>query len=128
MTTLITGVFGGSVEPETGDILLGLTGKQSEKPYSLQIHRGVVAALIGILVGLIKRSTEKHGPTQDLQTLALTGTQQFKDPHGYSHIILILEDTLYFPIALDKTSLAGLQTALSTIEQTGNVRPQASAH
>ena len=119
--TLINAVVAADVEGKTGDIILHLKGN-SEKPYGMQLRRGCVSTLIVTLVGLMQKSREKFGDPTDFQPATLTGVQQYRDPHGNSHLILLLDHGLPIPLALDEKSVADLQDALVKLRESGKLR------
>lgn len=119
--TLINALVAADVEGKTGDIILHLKG-DSPKPYAMQLRRGCVSTLIVALVGLMQKSREKFGDPTDFQPATLTGVQQYRDPHGNSHLILLLDHGFPVPLALDETSVAGLQDALVKLRESGKLR------
>ena len=121
MTTLIHAVLEADIDEKTGDILLNLKGN-SEKPYGIQLRRGCVSTLILTLVGLMQKSRKQFGDPTEFQPVTLTGVQQYRDPHGHSHLMLLLENGLTIPLALDENSAAGLQTALAQVMDSGKLR------
>lgn len=127
MVTKVNAVTGMNVDSVAGDIVLVLQG-ESPQPYAIQIARSCVSALVAALVGQVKRSREKFGDNPDAQYLTLTGVRQTRDPFGYSHLELMLDNALPFPLALDKKSAEGLQTALSKLQESGKLRDSPLAH
>ena len=121
MATIISGLVAANVEEKTGDIILNLQGN-SPKPYGMQLRRGCVPNLILALVGLMQKSREKFGDLTDFQQATLTGVQQYRDPHGNSHLILLLEHGLPIPLALDEKSVGDLQDALVKLRESGKLR------
>ena len=126
MLTQINSVVGASVDKD-GDILLGLQGN-SPNPLEFKIHRGAVQSIATTLLGLLAVSQEKYGKPEDFQPAALTGSHQFRDPDGFSHLQLIFEHNLQIPTVFDRSTLDGLKTALEQLERTGKIRPTPLRH
>jgi hypothetical protein len=121
MATQINAILGSNVE-KNGDIFIQMKG-EAEKPYVIVFNRGCVAGLVIPLVGQMQRSREEFGDPTEFQPATLTGSQVYLDPHGYKHVILILDHGLPIPLALDEKSAPGLQAVLQNLIASRKLRP-----